>query len=114
MKWGRYRRGRGIGTGRGSGDQRSVIMKDSGRKGCGGRVVVNMASDVAHWIRGWLPQNDIPIARGCGESCWGCIGTLVQSNVSVANRSQDMERHRPSVILRFENDLIPESTELVL
>jgi len=52
VKWVRYGRGRYIGTGMGSRVQRSGIMQDSASKGCGGRVVVNMTSDVAHWIRG--------------------------------------------------------------
>jgi len=99
----------------GSKVQRGVMMEDSASKGCGGRVVVNMASDVAHWIRGWPKQNDILIISGGGESCWGRIGILVQGDVNVANRSEDIPRDPPIVVLlRFENNLIPESTELVL
>src|SRR6266702_622786 len=115
MTWGGYGRGKRIGTGKGSRDQRRVIMRDSASKGWGGKVVVDMASDVAHWIRGWLPQYVIPISGGGGESCWGRIGILMKCNVNVANQSQDIDRHQPIVVIpHFENDLIPESTEVVL
>ncbi len=114
-KWGGHGRGRCLGTGKGSRDQRGVIVQDSASKGCGDRVVVNMASDVAHWIRGWVPQNDIAIASGGGELCWGSISLLMKIDVNVANWCEDKPRDRPIVVvLRFENNLIPESTELVL
>src|SRR6266702_2486411 len=115
MKWGRYGRGRHIGTGKGSRRKRGVVVQESTNKGCGGRVVVNMTSNVAQWIRGWLPQNVILVASEGGESCWGRIGMFMQRDVNVANRSQGTERHPPSVvILHMVNNLIPESTELVL
>ncbi len=81
--------------------QRSVIVQDSTRKGCGGRVVVGvmcrvrmMARDVKQWIQRWLQHNLVII---------GC------------ERSQDIPRNRLTVvILCSENDLIPKGTELVL
>ena len=59
-----------------------MVMWDSGDKGFGGKVVVRcrvrmMARDVAHRIRGWLPQNGVLITCGSGKSSWGRIGTLV-------------------------------------
>src|SRR6266571_7041907 len=120
VKWGRYGRGRRIGTGKESRGRRSVIVRDSARKGCVGRVIVDvrcrvrmMARDVKQWIRRWLRHNLVII--GSGESCWSDIGNLMQSVVNVANRSQDIPRHHLTVvILCSEDDLIPKGTELVL
>src|SRR6266581_1309453 len=96
-------------------------MQDSVSKRRGNRDVVDvrswvrmMARDIAQWIRS-LQQNLGQIASGGGESCWSGIGILMESNVNVANRFQDIELHPAIVvILHFENDLIPERTEPVL
>lgn len=74
-----------------------------------------MAMDVTKRIRGWLPQNFIPIIGEGGEFCWGRVGISMQGDVDVANRSQDMECHpQIIVLLRFAKKMIPECAELVL
>ena len=76
---------------------------------------MNMTSYSAHWIRGWLIQNVIPIDREGGELCWGRIGIAVKRDINVANRFQNTPHNNLIVVfLGFENNLIPECTELVL
>jgi hypothetical protein len=99
-----------------------IVMWDGTRYGHQGIVFVDvrcrvrtMVWDFAHWIRGGVLQNDTPVISGSGEKRWDRISVFVQSQVYVANRSQDSERHVLVVaILHFENDLVPECAEVVL
>jgi hypothetical protein len=52
-----------------------------------GRVWV-MARNVAQGV----PQDEIFsfIPTGIGESCWGGIGVLVEHEINIANRSEDI------------------------
>ena len=76
---------------------------------------MNMSNGIAHWIRVWVIQALITVTSGSRKVFRGGIGIVVQADIHVANWLQNILRDLPIVvILRFEDDLIPEGTELVL
>lgn len=67
-----------------------------------------MVGDIARRI------GDLVVSGGVG-SCWGRVGFRMEGGVDAPHLSEDITRDRPIIVgPRFENDLIPESTELVL
>ena len=69
-----------------------------------------MAGDVAQGICGMSHQNGILVTGGSGECCWGGIGMLMECEIDIANRSENIAWQR----VLSANNFIPESTELML
>ena len=49
-----------------------------------------MAGDDAQGICGWSLQNGIFVTGGGGECCWGAIGVLMEREINIANRSENI------------------------
>ena len=74
-----------------------------------------MSGDVAQWIRPRLKENIITIVGGSGERSWGGISASVQSDVKMANQTENLDRSavRP-LLLRFLDRFVPKCTEVTL
>ena len=58
-----------------------------------------MTGDVAQWIRRYLKQNLVVPVGGSSEGSWGSIGASMQSDIKMANETENLDRSavRPSV-----------------
>ena len=74
-----------------------------------------MTGSVAQWIRQRLIHNIVETVGGSGEGSWGSIGASMQSDVIMANQTENQDRSavRPSVPC-FLDQFVPERTEVML
>ena len=63
--------------------------------------VWTMTGDVAQWIRRWQGQDAVERMGGRGKRGWGGIGTLMQRDVKMANRSENTDRRVARLVLCF-------------
>jgi len=74
-----------------------------------------MTGDGAESIRQRLCQNGVEMIGARGEGSRGCIRALVQSDVSMANLTEDIDGNAVCPTPpRFLNDFVPQGTEFVL
>jgi hypothetical protein len=73
-----------------------------------------MTGDVAQWIRRWMRQNAVGIGGGSGEGSWGRIGALMQSDVKMANQTENLDRRARPLVPCFLDQFVPDCTELML
>ena len=74
-----------------------------------------MTGDVAQWIRRRLKHNIVETVGGSGEGSRGSIGASMQSDVIMANETENQDRNavNPSVPC-FLDQFVPECTEVML
>jgi hypothetical protein len=88
--------------------------KGIGKMKVRGRVWT-MADIVTQWIRRWFPPNGGEIANESRVRKPASIGTLMQSDVNLANRTENLDRDDVMFsILYFLDNFVPECTEVVL
>lgn len=64
---------------------------ENGNRNMSGRVTA-MTGNVAQRIRRWMEHHEVVRMGGRGKCNWSSIGTLMRSDVKMANRMENTDR----------------------